>query len=195
MLAAPPSAPGLRSWPRIPGSGLPLARMATPSGRTPRHRSEQPRCRQVAPAHTPAAPGWWPALQVSGDAPPAPRAIAQSLLGSPSCRLASRRCAVAPATPWTLIGPNDERPPARPNPAPATARSPPARQTTGSGRRAASTSVIGVTALARLPSGTSVFQLAAIFPPPSPRPRSTSHRRSTPRTVVGPLAAPPRTPR
>ncbi len=162
-----------------------------PSGQAPWSRPEWQRRQPADPAHTFAAPGCPPASHASADAPTARRATARCSPGSPGCRLAWPRCDAAPETRSMPTAPGGAPPPGCSGPAPATARSAPAPQRRDNAWKAAPTTATGETAPSHPPHGTNGCRPAAILPPPSPRPRSTSRRRSTPRTAAGVPATPP----
>ena len=150
---------------------------------------QQPR-RTSDPAHSPAALCWWPVSPAWAGVPTALHTSAPWWPDIPARHPAWPRCDAARATSCTPPAPPGVQPPARPSPAPATARSPPAQQTKETVPKTAWPSATGATAPSRLAFGTSGTQPAAILRPPSPRPRSTILPQQTPRTAAGAPAAP-----
>ena len=153
-------------------------------GRQPQHRRQQEWHPQADPAHRIAASGSSRVSLLSGDTPPAPHATARSSPGNQGCRSALPRCAAARARSSMALFPTERRPPAHQDLPPVTARSPPARQSSGNARTSAWMNAIDVTGPYLRPCETSEIRPAVILRPSSPRPRSRAPRQSTPRTVA-----------
>lgn len=129
-------------------------------------------------------PGSSQVSPLSDDTLPAPRATKRLSPGNPGCHRALPRCAATPARSSMALFPVGRRPPARQDLLPVAARSPPARQSSGSARRSAWPNATDATAPCRRPCGTNETRPATILQPSSPRPRSKAPWRSTPRTAA-----------
>ena len=191
-----PKSPGNLLWaPRhTPASVLPPPLpLAFPRHRRARNRKparDRDGTGQPVRHMQPQSPGSSSASRLSGDAPPAPHAIVQSLPGNPGCRPGSPRFAAALARPSMALAPGGVRSRAPQGPAPTTAPSPPAPQMTDTALTAAPTSATNETAPSRPPHETTGNRPAEIPPPPSPRPRLKALRPPQPRTAADAPAAP-----
>jgi hypothetical protein len=126
-----------------------------------------------------------------GDERLARRAIALLSRDTPGRHFGWQRCGAAPGKSSTPPARAGERCPAWSGPAREGARSPPARQTRDSGRRAASLMASTSLVACRLPSGTIAFQPPGVHPRQRQHLHSPCRPRSLPRTVAAPLVPPP----